>query len=46
MRIIHSQADSLLQINEKELTTMQIGLAHRYRKIFESFLTKNFIISI
>jgi hypothetical protein len=30
MRVIRSQADSLLQIDEKELAAMRIGLAHRY----------------
>lgn len=29
MRVIRSQADSLLQIDEKELAAMRIGLAHR-----------------
>ena len=30
MRVIRSQADSLLQIDEKELAAMRVGLAHRY----------------
>ncbi|CAF3322704.1 unnamed protein product [Rotaria sp. Silwood2] len=37
MRVIRSQADSLLQINEKELAAMRIGLAHslsRYKLKF------------
>jgi hypothetical protein len=29
MRVIRSQADSLIQIDEKELAAMRIGLAHR-----------------
>ncbi|CAF3759196.1 unnamed protein product [Rotaria sordida] len=33
MRVIRSQADSLLQIDEKELAAMRIGLAHRYKII-------------
>jgi hypothetical protein len=32
MRVIRSQADSLLQIDEKELAAMRIGLAHRYER--------------
>jgi len=37
MRIIRSQADSLLKIDEKELAAMRIGLAHslsRYKLKF------------
>jgi nucleolar protein 58 len=37
MRVIRSQADSLLQIDEKELAAMRIGLAHslsRYKLKF------------
>ena len=30
MRVIRSQADSLIQIDEKELAAMRIGLAHRF----------------
>ncbi|CAF4752448.1 unnamed protein product, partial [Rotaria sp. Silwood2] len=37
MRVIRSQADSLLQINEKELAAMRIGLAHRYEIIFKDY---------
>jgi hypothetical protein len=33
MRVIRSQADSLLKIDEKELAAMRIGLAHRYKII-------------
>jgi hypothetical protein len=36
MRVIRSQADSLLQVDEKELAAMRIGLAHRY--IFIEFI--------
>ena len=28
--LLGSQADSLLQVDEKELAAMRIGLAHRY----------------
>ena len=40
MRTIRSQADSLIQIDEKELAAMRIGLAHRYNNciIFSRFL--------
>jgi hypothetical protein len=37
MRVIRSQADSLLQIDEKELAAMRIGLAHRYFKKKKNF---------
>ncbi len=43
MRVIRSQADSLLQIDEKELAAMRIGLAHRYLKNwFISFISFNY----
>jgi len=32
MRVIRSQADSLLQIGEKELAAMRIGLAHSFSR--------------
>lgn len=41
MRVIRSQADSLLQIDEKELAAMRIGLAHRYSKKKKEFLIEN-----
>ena len=40
MRVIRSQADSLLQIDEKELAAMRIGLAHRYFKSFSKAIRK------